>query len=153
MREKFSGHECDPKKVLEISKCNFPDLVNKNNQARNNLSDSLTLIASSIITVSGQKPLYLHIQELTEEDNRQLFSWIKKEDFIDLGNIKGIKEGYWANRSIIQEKTRDKKVITVSSNELVDFFRTAQASFGIFRVRMGENDLLRYFFIYFDILN
>lgn len=109
-------------------------------------------MASSIITVSGQKPLYLHIQELTEQDNRQLFSWIKKEDFIDLGNIKEIKEGHWTNRAIKQEKARGKKSITVSGSELVDFFRAAQAYFGIFIVRIGENDLLRYFFKCFDIL-
>jgi hypothetical protein len=108
MRKKFSGHECDPKKIIEISKCNFLDLVNKNNQARDKLSDVLTLMASYIITASGQKPLYLHIEELTEQNDRQLLSWIKKEDYIDLGNIKEIKESHWANRAIKQERVRDK---------------------------------------------
>ncbi|MGN6631224.1 MAG: hypothetical protein ACTHKP_03165 [Nitrososphaeraceae archaeon] len=152
MREKFSGHECDPKKVLEISKCNVLDLVSKNNEARRKLSDLFTLIASSIITVYGQKPLYLHIEELIEHDNRQLFSWIKKEDSIDLGNIKEIKESHWAYRAIKEEKVGDKKGIIINSSELVDFFRTALATFGTFRVQMGEDNLPHYFFIYF-ILN
>ena len=152
MREKFSGHECDPKKVLEISKCNVLDLVSKNNEARRKLSDLFTLIASSIITVFGQKPLYLHIEELIEHDNRQLFSWIKKEDSIDLGNIKEIKESHWAYRAIKEEKVGDKKGIIINSSELVDFFRTALATFGTFRVQMGEDNLPHYFFIYF-ILN
>jgi hypothetical protein len=148
-REKFSGHECDPKKVLEISKCNSLDLGSKNSQARRKLSDLLTLIASSVITIFGQKPLYLHIEELIEQDNRQLSSWIKKEDCIDLGNIKEIKESHWANRAIKQEKVRDKKSIIVNSSELIDFFRTALATFGTFRVQMGEDNLPHYFFIYF----
>ena len=152
MREKFSGHECDPKKVLEISKCNVLDLVSKNNEARRKLSDLFTLIASSIITVYGQKLLYLHIEELIEHDNRQLFSWIKKEDSIDLGNIKEIKESHWAYRAIKEEKVGDKKGIIINSSELVDFFRTALATFGTFRVQMGEDNLPHYFFIYF-ILN
>jgi hypothetical protein len=152
MREKFSGHECDPKKVLEISKCNVLDLVSKNNEARRKLSDLFTLIASSIITVFGQKPLYLHIEELIEHDNRQLFSWIKKEDCINLGNIKEIKESHWAYRAIKEEKVGDKKGIIINSSELVDFFRTALATFGTFRVQMGEDNLPHYFFIYF-ILN
>ena len=152
MREKFSGHECDPKKVLEISKCNVLDLVSKNNEARKKLSDLFTLIASSIITVYGQKLLYLHIEELIEHDNRQLFSWIKKEDSIDLGNIKEIKESHWAYRAIKEEKVGDKKGIIINSSELVDFFRTALATFGTFRVQMGEDNLPHYFFIYF-ILN
>jgi hypothetical protein len=152
MREKFSGHECDPKKVLEISKCNVLDLVSKNNEARRKLSDLFTLIASSIITVYGQKPLYLHIEELIEHDNRQLFSWIKKEDSIDLGNIKEIKESHWAYRAIKEEKVGDKKGIIINSSELVDFFRTALATFGTFRVQMGEDNLPHYFFTYF-ILN
>ena len=149
MREKFSGHECDPKKVLEISKCNSLDLGSKNSQARRKLSDLLTLMASSVITIFGQKPLYLHIEELIEQDNRQLSSWIKKEDCIDLGNIKEIKESHWANRAIKQEKVRDKKSIIVNSSELIDFFRTALATFGTFRVQMGEDNLPHYFFIYF----
>jgi hypothetical protein len=151
MREKFSGHECDQKKVLEISKCNGLDLVSKNNEARRKLSDLFTLIAASIITVFGQKPLYLHTEELIEHDNPQLFSWIRKEDRIDLGNIKEIKESHWAYRAIKQEKVGDKKSIIVNSSELVDFFRTALATFGTFRVQMEDN-LPHYFFIYF-ILN
>jgi hypothetical protein len=154
MQKKFSGHECDPKKVLEISKCNFSDLVNKNNQAHRNVSDLLAIVASSIIFVSGQKPLHLHVEELIEQDSQQLFSWIKKEeDCIDLGNLKEIKESHWANRAIKQDKVGDKKNITVDGSELIDFFRTALASFGIFRVRMGEDDLPHYFFIYFNVLN
>ena len=96
-------------------------------------------MASSVITIFGQKPLYLHIEELIEQDNRQLSSWIKKEDCIDLGNIKEIKESHWANRAIKQEKVRDKKSIIVNSSELIDFFRTALATFGTFRVQMGED--------------
>jgi hypothetical protein len=148
MLEKFSGHKCDQKKVLEISKCNGLDLVSKNNEARRKLSDLFTLIASSTITVFGQKPLYLHIEELIEHDNPQLFSWIKKEDSIDLGNIKEIKESHWAYRAIKEEKG-DKKGIIINSSELVDFFRTALATFGTFRVQMGEDNLPHYFFIYF----
>jgi len=153
MREEFSEHKCDHKKILEISKCNFFDFVNKSNQARKQLSDLLTIMASSIITALGQKPLYLHIEELIEQDGQQLFSWLKKENCIDLGNIKQIKESHWAYRAIKQEKVKDKKNIAVNGSELVDFFRTALASFGTFRVQMGEDNLLHYFFIYFNILN
>ena len=148
--KKSSGHECDPKKVLEISKYNLLDLVSKNDQVYRGLSDLFTIIASAIIFL-GQKPLHLCVEEITEDD-RKLFPWIK-EDCIDLGNVREIKESHWANRAINQEKVGNKKSMTISANELIDFFRTALASFGTFKVQMGEDDLPHYFLIYFDIYN
>jgi hypothetical protein len=57
-------------------------------------------------------------------------------------------------RAIIKEEKRgDKKSIIIDGDELVDFVRTARATFGTFRVQMGEDDLTHYFFIYFSILN
>ncbi|MGA9841707.1 MAG: hypothetical protein WBQ25_05280 [Nitrososphaeraceae archaeon] len=152
MLEKPPRHECDPKKVLEISKCNIQDLARKRDQTYNGLSDFLTLMVSGII-LFGQKPLYLYIEEIIEHDNRQLSSWIKEEDCINLGNIKEIKESHWAYRAIKQEKVGDKKQITIGGIELIDFARTTRATFGAFRVQMGEDDLIRYFFMHFSILN
>lgn len=150
--EKPPRHECDPKKVLEISKYNFQDLANKKNQLYNNLSDLFTLMVSSLI-LYNRKQLSLHIEEIVEQDDRQLSSWLNGEDCINLGNVEEIKESHWAYRAIKQDRLEYKKSITIGNSELADFFRTARATFGAFRVQTEEDYLAHYFFVYFDILN
>ena len=41
----------------------------------------------------------------------------------------------------------------MNNDELIDFVRTVRATFGTFRVQMGEDMSTRYFFMYFSILN
>ena len=91
-------------------------------------------MASSII-LFGQKPIYLYIEEIIEQDDRHLSSWIKEEDCINL--YYDIEKSHWAYRAIKEEKIGGKKSIIIDSSELVYFFRTARASFGTFRVQMG----------------
>ena len=107
----------------------------------------------SSIVLFGRKPICLNIEEIIEQDERQSPSWIKEEDCINLGNINEIEKSHWAYRAIKEEKIGGKKSIIIDSSELVDFFRTARASFGTFRVQMGEDGLTRYFFMYFSISN
>ena len=59
MLEKSPMHECDAKKVLEISKCNIHDLASKKDQTYNGLSNFFTLMASSII-LFGQTHLSVY---------------------------------------------------------------------------------------------
>ena len=87
------------------------------------------------------------IGEKAEQNERQLSSWIKEEDCIDIGNINEIKESHWTYRAIKEEKRGEKKSIIIDGGELIDFVRTARATFGTFRVQMGEdafNTLLFY---------
>ena len=93
------------------------------------------------------------IGEKADQNERQLSSWIKEEDCIDIGNINEFKESHWAYRAIKEEKRGDKKSIIIDGGELIDFVRTARATFGTFRVQMGEDDLTHYFFMHFSILN
>jgi hypothetical protein len=86
-------------------------------------------------------------------NERQLSSGIIGEDCINLGNIIEIKESHWTYRAIKEEKRGDKKSIIITGGELIDFVRTTRATFGTFRVQMGEDDLTNYFFMYFSILN
>ena len=63
------------------------------------------------------------------------------------------KESHWAYRAIKEEKRGDKKSIIIDGGELIDFVRTARATFGTFRVQMGEDASSRYFFMYLSISN
>jgi hypothetical protein len=91
------------------------------------------------------------IGEKAEHNERPLSSWIKEEDCIDIGNINERKESHWAYRAIKEEKRGDKKSIIIDGGELIDFVRTARATFGTFRVQMEKDASSRYFFMYFSI--
>ena len=191
--QKPARHECDAKKVLEISKYNFQDITNKKNELYNRLSDIFTSIVSSII-LFGQKPIHLNIEELNspppqqqetpplncpsfssksfqpqnqslgnnkgtekaEQNERQSSSWFREENYyVDLGNIEEVKKNHWAYRAIrgIGRRGEGKTSIIIEGSELADFFRTARATFGAFRVQMAEDGLAHYFFMYFSISN
>ena len=49
------------------------------------------------------------IGEKAEQNERQLSSWIKEEDCIDIGNINEIKESHWAYRAIKEKKEETRK--------------------------------------------
>jgi len=99
--QKLPRHECDPKKVLEISKYNSQDLTSRKIKTYEGLSDFLTLVASSLI-LFGQKPIHLNIEELdsTPPPQKQTSSLNHpafRESFTEsqnqsLGNNKGIGE-------------------------------------------------------------
>ena len=94
------------------------------------------------------------IREKAEQYEQQRpTSWIKEEDCINLGDINEIKESHWAYRAIKEEKVGDKKGIVIDASELIDFYVTARASFGTFRVQMEKDASSRYFFMYFGISN
>jgi hypothetical protein len=98
--QKLPRHECDPKKVLEISKYNSQDLTSRKIKTYEGLSDFLTLVASSLI-LFGQKSIHLNIEELNSTPPQKQTSSLNhpafRESFTEsqnqsLGNNKEIGE-------------------------------------------------------------
>jgi hypothetical protein len=86
------------------------------------------------------------------EEQQQPLSWIKEEDCINLGDIKEMKDSYWASRAIKEGKGEDKKGVVMDGSELIDFVKTTRANFGTFRVQMEDDGSTRYFLMYFSIV-
>jgi hypothetical protein len=76
---------------------------------------------------------------------------IKEEDCINLGELRAIKDNHWTYRAIKEEKGGHKKSIVIDGSELIDFVRTAMATFGTFKAQMEDDGSTRYFFMYFSI--
>jgi hypothetical protein len=147
--EKASNHKCDPKKCQEINTLNCQDVENKKEQACKGLGDLVTSMISGIV-LFGQKTIYLNIEELNCAPPQ--LSWIKEEDCINLGDIKEMKDSYWASRAIKEGKGEDKKGVVMDGSELIDFVKTTRANFGTFRVQMEDDGSTRYFLMYFSIV-
>jgi hypothetical protein len=165
------NHKCDPKKVAHA--INVLDIQNKKNELYGEFIDFLVMLARYLTagTLFSQRNIYLKAEELvppsypcdltagkhdsnvqsaaTNNSNKDPLLSTQEEQSTDLTNI---KENNWANR-IIKEEEQLEKSIVMNNDELIDFVRTVRATFGTFRVQMGEDMSTRYFFMYFSILN
>ena len=82
-------------------------------------------------------------------------SWLKEEEYVDLGNIGARnnryddnnkeQEKHWAYRLIKQGGAV--KTLKINSNELTDFLNITKSTFGAFRVQVDDSQSKRYFVI------
>jgi hypothetical protein len=82
-------------------------------------------------------------------------SWLKEEEYIDLGNIGARnnryddtnkeQEKHWAYRLIKQGGAV--KTLKINSNELTDFLNITKSTFGAFQVQVDDSQSKRYFVI------
>ncbi len=73
----------------------------------------------------------------------------KEEDHINI-DLEEISENHWANHIFKEKGQRDEKSIVTHQEELIEFIHTTKASFGIFRVKTGDENFRaeRYFLFY-----
>lgn len=157
------GHCCVPEALAPVDQQQIKgDLIKR---AHENLSPILFDVVTLRLSHSGlHDGACLKSQELDNEFLRQYpnttfpmsarnRTWIKQEELIDLGPLINHNENNtnnekdWAIRTVKKEGQHPEKIIKIDMSELKDFLRITKATFGVFRVRVGDVGPVRCFLI------
>jgi hypothetical protein len=157
------GHYCMPEARAAVDQQqNKGDLIKR---VHENLSSILINVVNLRLSFKGIRDgAYLKSQELDNEFLTQypnkIFpigiinrTWIKQEELIDLGPIINHDENNmnnekdWAIRAVKKEGQHPEKLIKIDMSELKEFLRITKATFGAFRIRVGDVGPVRCFLI------
>jgi hypothetical protein len=158
------AHTCDAKNVSDAKF--VLDIQSKKEQAHTYLTNMLLQTVLRIITWSGRRTISLKAEELVPasyssgleytENNLQLdgnteasLISTKEEDHIDI-DLEEISENHWANHIFKEKGQGDERSIVLRIDELLDFIHTTKATFGTFRIKIGDDSFRaeRYFLLY-----
>jgi hypothetical protein len=162
LSKEMVGHYCMPEAIAALDqKQNKVDLMRR---VQGELFSLLLYIVSLRICLKGTRDeADLKCQELNNEFLMQYprstlpigtmnRTWKKPEEFIDLGPIIDHaehndvnREKHWVTRAAEKEAQDHEKIIKIDMNELKEFLEIAKATYGVFRVRIGDDGPVRCF--------
>jgi hypothetical protein len=166
---KPNHHQCDPKKVAHA--LNLLDLQNKKNILYCELINFLVTLAKylTVRAFFSRRSIYLRIKELvptsytsdfkagihdsnmqlaaTNNSNKNPLLSTSEEQPTDLTNIKENNLSY----HIIKEEEQLEKSIEMNNEEVIDFVKIAEGTFGIFRIKTIDNRIKEHYFLMYMV--